>query len=44
MEALIYMRVHIEPEISWYWNIDITKGPLHSIPLYLSLRRFQQIK
>jgi hypothetical protein len=27
-----------------YWNTDFNKGPLHSIPSHISLRRFEQIK
>ena len=42
--VIIYMGVHREPDINWYWNTEIAKGPIHSIPSYLSLRRFEQIK
>ena len=44
MGAIIYMGVHLEPDIAWYWNTDSAKGLVHSIPSYLSLRRFEQIK
>jgi hypothetical protein len=27
-----------------YWNTDINKGPLHTLPSHMSLRRYQQIK
>jgi hypothetical protein len=42
--AIIYMGIHDEPEVSMYWNTDINKGPLHTIPKHISLRRFEQIK
>jgi hypothetical protein len=42
--VIIYMGIHLEPETSWYWNTDITKGLIHSIPSHLPLRQFQQIK
>jgi hypothetical protein len=42
--VIIYMGVHYEPETTWYWNTDLAKGPIHSIPSYLHLHRFQQIK
>jgi hypothetical protein len=38
------MGVHLEPDIPLYWNPDLAKGPFHSIPSYLSLNQFQQIK
>jgi hypothetical protein len=42
--VIIYMGVHIEPETTLYWNSDLTKGPLHTIPSHISLTRFQQLK
>jgi hypothetical protein len=42
--AIIYIAVHEDPEIPMYWNTDLNKGPLHSIPSHMSLRRFEQIK
>jgi hypothetical protein len=42
--VIIYMGIHIEPQISMYWNTDFNKGPLHSISSHISLRRFEQIK
>ena len=42
--AIIYMGIYNEPNITMYWNIDINKGPLHSLLPYISLCRFQQIK
>ena len=42
--AIIYIGVHEELEVSMYWNTDFNKGPLHSIPTHISLRRFEQIK
>lgn len=42
--AIIYMGIHEEPETSMYWNTDLNKGPLHTIPIHITLRRFQQIK
>jgi hypothetical protein len=41
---LIYMGVHKEPQIEHYWRRDRTKGPLHTIPLHMSLIRFEQLK
>jgi hypothetical protein len=41
---LIYMGVHKEPRIEHYWRRDLTKGPLHTIPLHMSLVRFEQLK
>ncbi len=42
--AIIYMGIHEEPRIDMYWNTDSNKGPLHSIPSHITLRRFEQIK
>lgn len=42
--AIIYMGVHVEPQIEDYWQTDLKKGPLHTIPTHISLRRFEQIK
>ena len=42
--AIIYMGIHEEPDASMYWNTDFNKGPLYTIPSYMSLRRYQQIK
>jgi hypothetical protein len=42
--VIIYMGIHKEPRIDMYWNTDFNKGPLHSIPSHISLRRFEQIK
>jgi hypothetical protein len=44
IRAIIYMGIHEEPDTSMYWNSDFNKGPLHSIPCHISLRRYQQIK
>lgn len=44
IRAIIYIGVHEEPQIPMYWNTDFNKGPLHSIPSHISLRRFEQIK
>jgi hypothetical protein len=41
---LIYMGVHPEPRIDLYWQQDRREGPLHSPPLYMTLKRFEQIK
>lgn len=41
---LIYMGVHPEPRIDLYWRQDRREGPLHSPPLYMGLKRFEQIK
>ena len=42
--AMIYMGVHYEPQIEDYWNTNINRGPLHTIPSHISLCRFEQIK
>jgi hypothetical protein len=42
--AAIYMGIHKEPQIEDYWNTDIKGGPLHTIPIHISLCRFEQIK
>ena len=42
--ALIYIGIHIAPNIETYWNTDRSKAPLHTISLHISLRRFEQIK
>jgi hypothetical protein len=42
--VIIYMGIHLEPEISMYWNTDFNKGPLHPVSNHITLRRFQQIK
>ena len=42
--AAIYMGVHKEPQIENYWNTNIQTGPLHTIPIHISLCRFEQIK
>jgi hypothetical protein len=42
--AIIYMGVHIEPQVELYWNTDFSKGPLHTISTHISLCRFEQIK
>ncbi len=42
--VIIYMGVHLEPNLALYWNTDLAKGLLHSIPSHLSLIRFEQIK
>jgi hypothetical protein len=42
--AVIYIGIHITPNIETYWNTDRSRGPLHTIPLHISIIRFQQIK
>jgi hypothetical protein len=42
--AIIYMGIHEEPSLAMYWNTDINKGPLHTLPYHMSLRRYEQIK
>lgn len=42
--TIIYMGVHIAPNIETYWNTDRSKAPLHTIPLHIPIRRYQQIK
>jgi hypothetical protein len=44
ISSIIYIGVHVEPEIAIYWNIDFNKGPLHLITTHISLYRFEQIK
>ena len=44
IKALIYIGIHIVPNIETYQNTDRSKAPLHTISLYISLRRFEQIK
>jgi hypothetical protein len=41
---LIYMGVHQSPRVDLYWRQDIQQGPLHSPRLYMSQKRFEQIK
>lgn len=41
---LIYMGVYPEPRIDLCWQQDRREGPLHSPPLYLTLKRFEQFK
>ena len=36
--------IHQEPQVEDYCNTNINSGPLHTIPLYISLRHFQQVK
>jgi hypothetical protein len=38
------MGIHKEPNIEEYWQKDITKGLVYSPALYMTLKRFQQIK
>ena len=38
--AIIYMGIHDEPSLAIYWNTDKNKGPLHTLPHYISLCRF----
>jgi hypothetical protein len=40
IRAIIYMGIHEEPDPSMYWNADFNKGPLHTIPSHMSLRRY----
>lgn len=42
--ALIYIGVHKEPQTHYYWRQNIAQGPVHTIPLYMGLVRFEQIK
>jgi hypothetical protein len=41
---LIYMGVHREPSVECYWRTKQEEGPLHTVRLYMSLVRFQQLK
>jgi hypothetical protein len=41
---LIYMGVHRSPQVEEYWNADPGKGPLHAPRLYMTYKRFQQLK
>ena len=41
---LIYMGVHDSPRIDHYWRQDPKEGPLHLPRLYMSQKRFEQIK
>ena len=38
------MGVYDAPDTANYWNTDIKNGPLHTIPNYMGLKRWQQIK
>ena len=38
------MGVHQSPRVDRYWRQDIQQGPLHSPQLYMSQKRFEQIK
>jgi hypothetical protein len=40
IRAIIYIGIHEELDIAMYWNSDFNKGPLHTIPSYISLRQF----
>lgn len=40
----IYMGVHKTPNVEAYWNNNLIKGPIHTVRLYMSLYRFQQLK
>jgi hypothetical protein len=42
--AIIYMGIYREPAIEIYWNIDFSRGPMHTISAHISLCRFEQIK
>ena len=33
--ATIYMGIHEEPSLDIYWNTDINKGPLHTLPRHI---------
>jgi hypothetical protein len=41
---LIYMGVHREANVPSYWNNNLNEGPIHTVRLYMSLTRFQQLK
>ncbi|KAL1956703.1 hypothetical protein VTO42DRAFT_6853 [Malbranchea cinnamomea] len=41
---LIYMGVHESPREDLYWRNDPEKGPLHLPRLYMTHKRFEQIK
>lgn len=42
--CLIYMDIHPAPNLSCYWNPDVTKKAIHTIPLYISQNRFKQLR
>ena len=42
--SIIYMGYHPEHRLPMYWQQNRLNGPLHTIPLYISLMRFEQIK
>jgi uncharacterized circularly permuted ATP-grasp superfamily protein len=42
--AVIYMGVYNIPDIEDYWNTNIKKGPIHTIPRHISRQRWEQIK
>ena len=44
IRAIIYMGIYEEPSLAMYWNTDINKGPLYTLPHHISLHRFEQIK
>lgn len=41
---LIYMGVHVSPRMDHYWRQDLHQGLIHTPHLYMSLKRFEQIK
>jgi Transposase IS4 len=42
--TLIYMGLHDSKRTDLYWKSDLESGPIHTPQLYISLKRFEQIK
>ena len=38
------MGVQVSPRMDHYWRQDLHQGPIHTPRLYMSLKRFEQIK
>ena len=38
---LIYIGVHKEPQLSFYWRQDISQGPVHTVARFMSIVRFE---
>ena len=41
---LIYMGVYVSPRVDHYWSQDLSQGLIHTPCLYMSQKRFEQIK
>ena len=41
--AIIYMGLHLEGDRASYWNRNIFQGPKHTIALYITRERFDQL-